>query len=152
MNYGSPTIDSDSYCKPLGIGSIVHSRDFENAVVKMISAEKLTIDEQRCVESFKITEEVQEMVDENIDFATQVSIEASITGNAGYVDMKFVPPTSNTLERFFSKAKFFLGDYRYRITPEHFEAQLFLNGLFPHSGLQKSGILHRVHEETSIIP
>ena len=73
------------------------------------------------------TEEVQEMVDENIDFATQVLIEASITGTAGYVDMKFVPPTSNTLERFFSKAKFFLGDYRYRITPEHFEAQLFLN-------------------------
>ena len=127
MNYGFPTIDSDSYCKPLGIGSIVHSRDFENAVVKLISAEKLTIDEQRCVESFKITEEVQEMVDENIDFATQVLIEASITGTAGYVDMKFVPPTSNTLERFFSKAKFFLGDYRYRITPGHFEAQLFLN-------------------------
>ena len=109
MNYGSPTIDSDSYCKPLGIGSIVHSRDFENAVVKLISAEKLTIDEQRCVESFKITEEVQEMVDENNDFATQVLIEASITGTAGYVDMKFVPPTSNTLERFFSKAKFFFG-------------------------------------------
>ena len=95
MNYGSPTIDSDSYCKPLGTGSIVHS---ENGVVKLISAEKLTIDEQRCVESFKITEEVQEMVDENIDFATQALIEASITGTAGYVDLKFVPPTSNTLE------------------------------------------------------
>ena len=60
----------------------------------------------------------QEMVDKNIDFAEQVSIEASITGTAGYVDMKFVPPTSNTLERFFSKAKFFLRDYRYRITPD----------------------------------
>ena len=108
MNYGSPTIDSDSYCKPLGIGSIFHSRDFVgNAVVKLISAEKLTIDEQGCVESFKITEEVQEMVDENIDFATQVLIEASITGTAGNVDMKFVPPTSITLERFLAKPNSF---------------------------------------------
>ena len=32
--------------------------------------------------------------------ATQVLIEASITGAAGYVDMKFVPPTSNTLTIF----------------------------------------------------
>ena len=70
---------------------------------------------------------IQFMVADNENLNKAVLIEVSITGTAGYVDMKFVPPTSNTLERFFSKAKFFLGDYRYRITPEHFEAQLFLN-------------------------
>ena len=43
-----------------------------------------------------------------------------------YLSLKFVKPTSNMIERFFSRAKFILGQHRYAITPEHFESQLFL--------------------------
>ena len=47
--------------------------------------------------------------------------------NASHQSLKFVKPTSNMIERFFfSGAKFFLGQHRYAITPEHFESQLFL--------------------------
>ena len=46
--------------------------------------------------------------------------------HGGYMDCRFLCPTSNLCERFFSSAKFAIGDRRCRMTPKNFEEQLFL--------------------------
>ena len=45
---------------------------------------------------------------------------------SGYMDSRFLLPTSNMVERFFSLTGFTLTDYRQRLTPANFEMQLFL--------------------------
>ena len=60
------------------------------------------------------------------DFASALLDEARAK-NSLYQDVDWVPPTSNKVERFFSKAKFFLGEHRHALLPENFEGQLFLS-------------------------
>ena len=48
------------------------------------------------------------------------------SGNPNEVQTKFLEPTSNRIERFFSAAGYSLGDLRQSITPLHLEEQLFL--------------------------
>lgn len=45
---------------------------------------------------------------------------------SNYIDLKFIPPTSNCVERMFSVCKNILGDDRHAMTPEHFEMVVFL--------------------------
>ena len=42
------------------------------------------------------------------------------------MDIQWIPPTSNRLERFFIRVKFVYRGYRQRLLPENLEAQLFL--------------------------
>ena len=42
------------------------------------------------------------------------------------MDSRYLLPTSNMVERFFSLTGFTFGDYRQRLTPANFEMQLFL--------------------------
>ena len=43
-----------------------------------------------------------------------------------YIDCKFLEPTSNRVERFFSAAGYSYSDYRQNMTHVHFEEQMFL--------------------------
>ena len=44
-----------------------------------------------------------------------------------YLDLRFIVPTSNLCERFFSVAGYALDDRRKRLLPSNLESQLFLN-------------------------
>ena len=43
-----------------------------------------------------------------------------------YLNLNFVPPTSNVVERLFSNARLVLTDYRKSLTPYTFECVMFL--------------------------
>ena len=60
------------------------------------------------------------------DFANQL-LKQSQSRVYKYQCAKWVPGTSNRIERFFSEAKYFLGDYRSAILPKNLESQLFLH-------------------------
>ena len=44
-----------------------------------------------------------------------------------YGDLSFIPPTSNIVERLFSKSKLILGDLRRSMLPQHLEYVLLLS-------------------------
>ena len=43
-----------------------------------------------------------------------------------YKDIRWIPPTSNRLVRFYSRVEFIYRGYRQRLLPENLEAQLLL--------------------------
>ena len=52
---------------------------------------------------------------------------ASENRNGSYMKTKFLVPTSNKVERFFSLSVYTFNDYRQRLLPENLEMELFLN-------------------------
>ena len=103
---------------------VIANPEFENAIVKTSKGQlDLTSEEKDCISIFKNTNEITE---ESDDFAERALSMSLVEQNASHQSLKFVKPTSNIFERFFSRAKFILGQHRYVITPEHFESQLFL--------------------------
>ncbi|RHY38716.1 hypothetical protein DYB30_010454, partial [Aphanomyces astaci] len=46
---------------------------------------------------------------------------------SGFMDFRFLCPTSNMCERFFSSTKLAIGDRRCSMTPKNFEEQMFLH-------------------------
>ena len=60
------------------------------------------------------------------DYFASALLDEARAKNSLYQDVDWVPPTSNKDERFFSKAKFFLGEQRHALLPENFEGQLCL--------------------------
>ena len=64
-------------------------------------------------------------VDDN-NFAVQILKKARKNSNDLYTNLKFIPPTSNVVERFFSVTKYVYSDHRQSMTIEHLENILFL--------------------------
>ena len=79
----------------------------------------LTSEEKDNISFFKNTNDYTE---ESDDFAERAMSMSLMKQNASHQSLKFVKPTSNIVDCFFSRAKFILGQHRYAITPEHFES------------------------------
>ena len=60
------------------------------------------------------------------DLLKRRKIEKATETQTEYIDCKFILPTSNLLERFFSSATFTYSDLRQRLLPMNLESQLFL--------------------------
>ena len=113
---------------------IVQDPDFEAGIIKiqdgkervLLNAEKTAIKplENQCeVDFLSSTTENQQ-----ISFAERALKKRKISVNTtGYMDTRFLLPTTNIVERFFSKAGYALGSRRKNINPSNLEMQLFLN-------------------------
>jgi hypothetical protein len=106
--------------------SIVESPAFENAIVKLQTKQPLTRHDKVALSVFEV-ESAQEPAAEEKDFAARLLKKARVDEMSKYTDMALlVPPTSNHVERFFSKAKHVMDPLRQGMLPKNFEAVLFL--------------------------
>lgn len=110
---------------------IVYDKHFESAVIKL--QEKRTFDlsedERKSVRHLLISKDDLQNRTKTISFADQIvkKRRMEISGEGvGYMQTLFLLPTSNIVERLFSKAGWALSDRRSRLSPEHFEQQIFL--------------------------
>ena len=114
-------------------GRYVHSPEFENAIVKVIadSIESLSNAEKELLTPFSRTNNsLTGVTISPVKPDTPLALLAlkkkrKITSTA-YIDMSFIPPTSNIVERLFSAARLVLTDYRQSMTPYTFECVMFL--------------------------
>jgi hypothetical protein len=114
-------------------GVIVHSPDFENAIVKVIDLdwEKLLDTEKRLMEPFRRTNNASlqvgiSPVKPDAPLAVQALKKKRNVMQSDFIDIEFIPPTSNIVERLFSAARLVLTDYRKSMTPYTFECVMFL--------------------------
>ena len=101
------------------------SHEFENAIVKVMKSEELSSAEKNCLRHFEKPTEITEVTDEEGDFASKI-LKLSSDSKSCYINFNWIPPTSNIAERFFSQAKLFFGPQRQSLSPQNFEAQIFL--------------------------
>jgi hypothetical protein len=114
-------------------GSIVHSPDFENAIVKVIAddIDSLSNAEKELLTPFSRTNisltgvRISPVKPDTPLALLALKKKRKITSTA-YIDMSFIPPTSNIVERLFSAARLVLTDYRKSMTPYTFECVMFL--------------------------
>ena len=112
--------------------SIVKNKDFENGVVKILNSdENLTLQENLAVKKLRLhVQEVEEMGKENevpLDFAMEILRKRRCERRSDkYLDCRFLVPTSNLMERLFSRAGYAYDDLRRKIQPIYLEQQLFL--------------------------
>ena len=110
---------------------------FESAIVKVLrnQTRMLTPSEKIKLESLKSsTTSTAEMPhkdindnSDNLNFAQRLLKRRRIsTDLLEYMDLSFIPPTSNIVERLFSTAKLILRDQRASLLPITFEMILFL--------------------------
>lgn len=110
-------------------GGIVHSPDFENAIVKVIDCnfDKLNSTEKELLEPFRqpINKPLEPGISQDISYAIRGLQKKRKVMNE-FIDVSFIPPTSNMVERLFSAARLVLTDYRKVMTPYTFECVMFL--------------------------
>jgi hypothetical protein len=112
--------------------SIIHSKNFESGLVKILDGKEdsLTRQEQRAVSIFLKPDADQEngSLPEPENYVEKVYGQKKRKRNAGsqYMDVSFIPPTSNVVERMFSQAQSILTPHRKRLLPKNVEAILFL--------------------------
>lgn len=112
--------------------SIVHSPIFESGLVKIQNnqAGNLSDAEQHATRALKTTSKQSESAadGEIVSFAQRLLKRRRTEAvECGYLDTRFLSPTSNICERLFSKAGYALSDRRKKISPVSFEQQLFLH-------------------------
>jgi hypothetical protein len=114
-------------------GGIVHSPEFENAIVKVIEDELNTLNtrEKELLEPLRKSNIAAVGSGHSpIIHETQIAIHAlkkkKKRVQMEYIDMSFIPPTSNIVERLFSAARLVLTDYRKSMSPYTFECVMFL--------------------------
>lgn len=123
---------------------IVCDLQFESAISKIQHHQtfkeplKLSTSEAKCVAHLKIPDHsnISEMStsaaeEDNADYDEMTLLLQSIKrpkveSCSRYIDCRFIRPTSNLCERFFSVSKAALSDCRKTLTPENLEMQLFL--------------------------
>jgi hypothetical protein len=111
--------------------AILHTSAYQSAIVKVQNEQNdlLTREEESYLLDFKTTNvETDEEVEViNTDFASQL-LRARKKGKTitGYINLDWIPPTSNVVERLFSLARLTFTDYRQAALPENLEATLFL--------------------------
>lgn len=104
---------------------------FELGLVKIIEEDydAMTADEKLAVSSFLKMNMIQESQDSDASCSiverAMKAKKRKATPNL-YVEVKYIPPTSNAAERLFSHARSVLTDYRKSMTPYHFECVMFL--------------------------
>ncbi|RHY05928.1 hypothetical protein DYB37_012316 [Aphanomyces astaci] len=115
----------------LGVDAdIVHFQDFENAVVKIMnqSANTMSVGELESVGRLKSTakpsSEAQDKPTTILERTKKK--QKTMQDQSVYMDCRFIRPTSNMCERFFSWAKYALNDRRRGTSPQNFEQQMFL--------------------------
>ncbi len=70
----------------------------------------------------------EEQVVENLSFVEQALKKRKVmVSESVYTDTRYIFPTTNLVERFFSKAGHTLDQRRHQITPANLEMQLFLH-------------------------
>ncbi len=112
---------------------IVRNKEFESAIVKVIDGAEsdLTEEEKQSLEPFKRTimqspaTESPEKAKGLLNQAMQRNKRRKVSVSE-YVNLKFIPPTSNIAERLFSNARLVLTDYRKSMDPYTFECLMFL--------------------------
>jgi len=92
--------------------SIVESPDFENAIVKVMKGDALNATEARLMKKFEVKKVAKPA-------NTQKSF-CDFDDDSKYINLTWIPATSNACERLFSRAKIIFNDYR------HVEILLFL--------------------------
>ena len=117
--------------------ALVFCEDFENGIVKIIDGKEEHLTEE---EKGKVAVFLKESVTENSDareeddgvekdFARTLlewNEKCKESATSKYVDLNWVPPTSNVVERLFSAARQKLTDYRKSMSPYTFECVMFL--------------------------
>ncbi len=114
---------------------IIHTVDFTNAVIKIQKGQSsaLTRREEAAVKSLKKTAvnvDSNELVcssDDAFDiFVSDSNSKKRKISNNDYIDLDFIIPTSNCVERLFSMAKYVYSPHRQSMLPHNLEAILFL--------------------------
>jgi hypothetical protein len=114
---------------------IIQSIPFEKGIVKIMSGRcsELTAAERRLTSCFvaddddEASDNVED--DEAIDdFATRVLLDnrRKISLGSEFPDLSWIPPTSNMVERLFSRSKLTLGSLRHRMNPTNLELCMYL--------------------------
>jgi hypothetical protein len=108
-------------------GSIVH----ENAVVKVLDEDydSLTFTEKELLKPFRKTSNAANGISPikpDTPFALQGLKKRRKVSSSEFIDLSFIPPTSNIVERLFSAARLVLTDYRKCMSPYTFECVMFL--------------------------
>lgn len=112
---------------------IVKNPEFESACVAALrtGAEEITAKQRKLLEPFAIRVDASQPDDSQtamMGFADRVMKKRKIERKqqATFPAVKFVPPTWNCVERFFSRAKHTLSHHRHGMLPVNLEAVLFL--------------------------
>ena len=113
---------------------IIQSKDFENAVVKVLNSEdkKLNAKEKHSLIGFKRSAPGSDVelleIEESVSFAKKLLMERQSKSGvkSEYTDLRQIPSTSNRAERVFSTAKLITTDQRNRNSPTALEETLFL--------------------------
>ena len=113
----------------------MHCPLFESAVSKIQGGQCQDLDEKEksIVECFLISSPTSGMEEDctesdRFSFAERLMKRRKVTRcDDVYCDTRFILPTTNKAERFFSKAGHSLSKRRKSINPEMFEAQMFLH-------------------------
>ena len=111
--------------------SFVHDKTFENGIRKILEGKEnlLTATEKQSVTALEIEQKKETEAGTSNDFAESLLKKRKIekTGlKSCYMNCKFLVPTSNIIERFFSSATFSYNHLRRKIMPLNLEMQLFL--------------------------
>ena len=109
---------------------IVRYPDFDNAIVKVIGSRE---DELTDVEEAMITRFLKPVSGEQMSTALNLSLADEILSAkrckrlpSKYINLQFIPPTSNVAERLFSSAKHILTETRKHMHHAQFETIIFL--------------------------
>lgn len=115
---------------------IVEDPTFESAVVKVLRKEEqtLTPSEKEKLRPFQKSRRdkttfPRATYDDQLNFAQRILKKrrtSKTTEEGDYIDLSFIPPTSNVVERLFSAGKLILRDQRASLSPYVFEMLLFL--------------------------
>jgi hypothetical protein len=104
-------------------GGIVHSTDFEIAIVKVIDDDLSSLDyiQNELLEPFRQANNTSvgvgiSPVKPDTPYALQALKKKRKVMNNEFIDLSFIPPTSNIVERLFSAARLVLTDYRKSVT------------------------------------
>ena len=113
--------------------AIINSQAFETGIVKIVDGKKneLTDAEKEAVQCFKLNNRNANAAasPEPDDFASKALKQAKrqrVAEDDEYQQLSWIPPTSNVVERLFSRAKLTLGTLRRSILPENLEIILML--------------------------
>ena len=118
---------------------LIHTPDFENAIVKILNKEEntLTEDEKETVTCFRfnvIPVEDPEPAEGN-DEPTPAEVmlvemnakkKLLLEERSEYIDLSWINPTSDIVEQFFSQVNFTYSDRRKSLLPENLEMIMFL--------------------------
>lgn len=111
--------------------TIVKSPAFERGVKKIQDEDEknLTLEEKLAVKNLRRSVNADTESDETDsgDFASEIlKKKRKVAAKSSYIDTRFIQPTSNMVERFFSSSGFAASELRQNISPVHLEEQLYL--------------------------